>query len=119
METWVKRDNPAVQIEAIRLNEDNAAYIALWSKGELVKEIDPIDGEEMPGINIETRDGTARASISMYVGKYAGGFFVMHTRPFEDMYKPLGRPAPPPESIGDTRIRLGFGDQPGTGPVRI
>lgn len=111
MEVWRKQDNPNITVEAIRLNEDNAAEVAAWSRGELVEEIDPEHPQEtQPGINIPTPKGNKRASLGMYVVKFGNHFFVSYVRQFESVYQPLERPLPPPESAGDTRKALGFAD---------
>lgn len=111
METWRRKDSPDVLVEAIRLNEDNAADVAKWCRGELIEEIDPEHPEEkQPGINANTPTGPQRASLHMYVIKFAGHFFVSHNRVFETVYEPTARQAPPLESAGDTRKRLGFAD---------
>ena len=111
MEIWQKRATPSVEVEAVRLNEGNVVEVSAWCGGELVEEIDPEHPEEMQyGINLRTPAGTKRASLHMYVVKFGRQFFVSHNRIFESMYKPKERPAPPPESAGDTRKRLGFAD---------
>ena len=111
MEVWEKKDSPSVLVEAVRLNEDNAAAVAAWCRGELVEEIDPEHPSEMqPGINVPTGDGPKRASLNMYVIQYAGKFFVSHNRPFEMKYQPQSRPAPPLESAGDAARQRGFAD---------
>ena len=111
MELWEKRDSPEVAVEAVRLNEDNVAKVAAWCGGELVQEIDPEHPEEMQdGINVFTSEGPQRASLNMYVVKYAGKFFVSHNRPFEMKYQPRSRPAPPLESAGDAARQRGFAD---------
>lgn len=111
MELWHKRDNSAITVEAVRLNEDNAAAVAEWCKGTLIEEIDPEHPEEMqPGINLNTPNGMKRASLGMYVVKYGRQFFAQHNRPFETVYEPDNREAPPLESAGDTRKALGFAD---------
>lgn len=111
VEVWVKRDDPAVLVEAVRLNEENVDSIAIWTGAEAVQEIDPEHPQEkQTGLNIQTFGGVQRASLGMYVVRYANNFLVYHTRPFEEKYKPRDRQAPPPESAGDTRKRLGFAD---------
>ena len=111
METWKKRDNENVTVEAVRLNEDNAAAVAQWCGGELIEEIDPEHPEEMqPGINVDTPAGTRRASLHMYVVKFGRQFFTSHNRPFEERYEPVNRDAPPPESAGDAARQRGFAD---------
>lgn len=111
MEIWRKKDNHSIEVEAVRLNEDNAASVAAWCGGELIEEIDPEHPEEkQPGINIHTPSGVARASLHMYVVKYGTSFFAEHNRRFETVYEPKLRAAPPLESAGDTRKRLGFAD---------
>lgn len=111
MEDWRKRDNPGIIVQAIRLNEDNAAAAAAWCGAELVEEIDPEHPDEnQPGLNLTTPTGTKRASLGMYVVKFGRAFFVAHNRQFELVYEPVNRPAPPPESPADSRRALGFGD---------
>jgi hypothetical protein len=111
METWVKRDNPAITVEAVRLNEDNATDVATWCKADVVEEIDPEHPQEMqPGLNVTTPGGVKRASLHMYVVGYGGNFFVEHNRPFEMKYKPQDRPPTPLESAGDARRERGFAD---------
>lgn len=112
MESWQKRDNPSILVEAIRLNEENAASVAAWCGGDLVEERDPEHPEEMqPGINVRVAGGAMkRASLHMYVIKFGRNFFVEHNRPFELIYKPAERDAPPPESAGDARFQRGFKD---------
>jgi hypothetical protein len=110
METWVRKET-GIEVEAIRLNEDNAAEVAAWCRGELIEEIDAEHPEEkQPGINVPTPTGNQRASLHMYVIKFGKHFFVSVPRVFELSYQPLLRQSPPPESIGDTRKRLGFAD---------
>jgi hypothetical protein len=110
IEPWIKKQT-GVQVEAIRLNEDNAEMAAAWCRGDLVEEIDPEHPDEMqPGVNVPTPQGSKRASLHMYIVKYGSHFFVVHTRVFEDGYMPMNRANPAPESIGDTRRRLGFAD---------
>lgn len=111
MEVWQKKDAPHITVEAVRLNEDNAAEVALWARGDLIEEIDPEHPQEkQPGINISTPGGFKRASLHMYVVKYGQNFFVEHVRPFEEQYKPQNRNSPPPESAGDARKQRGFAD---------
>lgn len=111
MEVWTKRTNPNIEVEAVRLNEDNAAQVAAWCGGELVEEISPEHPQEMqPGVNVETGEGTKRASLHMYVVKFGKHFFVSHVRPFEEKYKPATRQPSPPESAGDARHQRGFSD---------
>lgn len=111
IELWRKKDNHNIQVEAVRLTEENAAKIAAWSRAELVEEIDPEHPEEkQPGLNIQTPNGFKRASLHMYVVKFGNNFFTAHNRIFETKYEPVNRPAPPLESSGDTRKRLGFAD---------
>lgn len=111
IEFWEKKDMPTIQVEAVRLTEDNAEFVAAWCGGTLIKEIDPEHPEEMqPGINFDTPQGIQRASLHMYVIKYARNFFTTSNRRFEEVYRPVSRPSPPLESAGDTRKRLGFAD---------
>ena len=111
MEIWIKKSNPAIQVEAVRLNEDNAADVAAWCGGDLVEEIDPEHPQEkQPGINVPTSGGRKRASLGNYVIKYGKNFFVESVRGFEIKYEPESRQTPPPESAGDTRKKLGFSD---------
>lgn len=111
IETWRKKDNHAILVEAVRLDENNAAEVARWCGGELVEEIDPQHPDEMqPGINFNTVGGMARASLHMYVVKFNRAFFASHNRKFELVYEPLNRASTPMESTGDTRRRLGFSD---------
>lgn len=111
MEVWSKKGTPQITVEAVRLNEDNAASVAAWCGGELVEEIDPEHPEEkQPGINVETPNETKRASLHMYVIKFGKHFFVSHPRPFEMIYQPANRDSPPPESAADARFQRGFAD---------
>lgn len=111
METWQKRDNPSVTVEAVRLTEDNAQAVAEWSRSELIEEIDPEHPmETQPGLNVDTTTGITRASLGMYVIKFGNRFHVSHNRPFEMKYQPQSRPAPPLESAGDARKARGFAD---------
>lgn len=111
MELWRKKGSPGITVEAVRLNEDNAAEVAAWCRGDVVEEIDPEHPDEtQPGINIRTPYGMERASLHSYVVKYADQFFVGSNRSFETKYEPVNREAPPLESAGDTRKRLGFAD---------
>lgn len=111
METWQKRANPGVTVEAVRVNEANVAEVATWCGGDLVDEIDPEHPDEsQKGINVSTPSGMQRASLHSYVVKYGSNFFVKHVRPFEQMYEPVNRPSPPPESAGDARRERGFAD---------
>lgn len=117
IELWRKKDNHNIEVEAVRLNEDNAAMVAQWSGAEMVEEIDPEHPEEkQPGLNIPTPNGTKRASLHMYVVRYGRSHFVSNNRHFEMVYEPVNRPATPLESAGDTRKRLGFAD-PFGGPT--
>lgn len=111
IEFWQKKDMPETQVEAVRLNEDNAAEIATWCNGSLVEEIDPEHPDEMqPGINFNTPQGMKRASLHMYVIKFGTNFFTTSNRRFEEVYEPVSRPSTPLESAGDTRKSLGFAD---------
>lgn len=111
METWVKRDNPNVLVEAIRLNDDNVINVAKWCGGELIEEINPEHPQEKQwGINVMTASDYRRASLGMYVIKFGKYFFVEHNRKFELVYKPQDRPAPPPSSAADSRRERGFAD---------
>lgn len=112
MEVWQRRDNPGILVEAVRLNEENVHAAALWCGAEEVEEIDPEHPQEMQtGLNVTTGSGEVkRASLGMYVIRYAGGFNVFHNRVFELDYEPRDRPAPPPESAGDSRKARGFRD---------
>ena len=77
-----------------------------------MEEIDPEFPEETrPAINVRTNSGDVlRASLGMYVIKFFGTWHVHHNRVFEGKYAPLEKPAPPPESIGDSRKARGFAD---------
>lgn len=111
MESWQKRDNPNVVVEAIRLNEDNVEAVAQWCKGDTIEEIDPQHPQEMQyGINVRCQSDIKRASLGMYVIKFGKQFFVSHNRIFEATYKPVDRPAPPPASIAESRRDRGFAD---------
>ena len=111
MEIWEKKGAPETTVEAVRLNEDNAADVAAWCKAELIEEIDPEHpSEKQPGLNVNTVTGFKRASLHMYVIKYGGQFFVEHNRPFEMLYQPQNRPPTPLESAGDARRERGFAD---------
>lgn len=117
IEPWEKRDS-GIRVEAVRLNEENAAAVAAWCGGDLVEEINAeYPDEKSPGINVPTDDGMKRASLGWYVVKFERHYFVVSVRVFELSYKPVSRPAPPPESIGDTRRRLGFGESVDRGRV--
>lgn len=120
IEEWRKKDNPAVVVEAVRLNENNAQQIAQWAGAELVEEIDPEHPEEkQPGINLWTPRGMKRASLHNYVIKYGQNFFIANNRHFETVYEPVNREETPLESSGDTRKRLGFADPFDTGRTGI
>lgn len=111
METWRKKDNHDVTVEAVRLNEDNVTEVGTWSRADMIEEIDPEHPEEMQwGLNVHTHRGTERASLGMYVIKFGRNFLVSHTRPFEEVYEPSNRDSPPPESAGDSRKARGFAD---------
>lgn len=111
METWKKRDNNAIVVEAVRLNEDNVYEVAQWCRADIVDEIDPEHPEEKQrGLNINTPAGVKRASLGMYVILFGRQFFVSHNRVFETIYEPTDRPAPPLESAGDSRKARGFAD---------
>lgn len=104
METWQKRDNPNVIVEAVLVNEDNVVATAQWCGGELVEEKDPFHTQEMQwGINVSTPQDMQRASLGMYVIKFGSHFFVKHNRPFELAYKPTDRPALAPQSPAEAR----------------
>lgn len=119
MEQWRKRDAPTVIVEAVRLNEDNAAEVAAWAKAEVVEEIDPEHPDEMqPGLNISGPGPIKRASLGMYVVKFGKHFLTVHNRPFEMAYEPMTREAPPLESAGDARKARGFAD-PFDGAARM
>ena len=114
IETWRRKDAPDIAVTAVRLNEENAALVADWCRGELIEEIDPEFPEEhQPGINVWTMNGVERASLHMYVVKYGNNFFVAHNRVFETKFEPANREAPPLESAGDTRKQFGFIDPGG------
>lgn len=120
IEIWRKKDNHNIEVDAVRLTEDNAADVAHWCRGDLIEEIDPEHPEEMqPGINLWTPNGEKRASLHMYVVHYGSQFFVSHNRQFESVYEPVNREATPLESSGDTRKRLGFADPFDTGRAGI
>lgn len=105
------KDTPHVVIEAVRLNEDNVDAVATWSRADTVEEIDPEHTQEtQKGLNVTTPTGVKRASLGMYVLKIGKNFYVSHNRSFEMTYKPMDRPSPPPESIGEARRALGFSD---------
>jgi hypothetical protein len=111
METWVKKDDPSITVEAVRLNEGNVLATAAWCMGEVVEEIDPFDPlETQDAINVITAEGPQRASLGMYVIKYGRQFLVSRVRPFEEVYTPERRDSPPPESIADSRRQRGFAD---------
>ena len=110
-ELWQKRDNHAVTVEAVRLNEDIVDSVGEWCKAEVVEEIDPEHPQEtQKALNVATPSGVQRASLGMYVAKFGRSFFVAHNRPFEMKYEPVSRPAPPLESAGDARKAAGFAD---------
>lgn len=116
IERWRLKDNTNVIVDAVRLNEDNAAEVAAWSGAGLVEEIDPEHPEEMqPGLNVTTPQGVERASLHMYVVKFGKSFWAVNNRVFETKYEPINREATPLESAGDTRKRLGFADPFDTG----
>lgn len=111
LEVWRKKRAHHILVDAIRLTEDNAEAVAAWCGGQLVEEIDPEHPDEMqPGINVPGSMGNTRASLGMYVVKYSNQFFTQHNRPFETHYEPVSRPAPPLESIGDSKKARGFAD---------
>lgn len=111
MEQWQKKDNPSIKVMAVRLTEENAAVVAEWSKSELVEEIDPEHPDEkQPGLNVRTPGGMKRVSLHDYVIKFGNHFFAEHNRPYEEVYEPVNRPSPPPESAGDARRERGFAD---------
>lgn len=111
IEYWQRKDMPDIQVEAVRLTEDNAVEVAVWCGGTLVDEIDPEHPDEkQPGINLNTHMGVKRASLHMYVVKAGEGFFTTSNRRFESIFEPVARHSTPLESAGDTRKRLGFAD---------
>ena len=58
METWQKRDEPDVTVEAVRLNEDNVKDVGVWCRAEVVEEIYHEHPEEMQeGLNVTTAAG--------------------------------------------------------------
>lgn len=104
METWHKKENHNIVVEAVLVNEDNVKDVAQWCKGELVEEIDPVHPQEMQwGINVMTAQDMQRASLGMYVIKFGKHFFVSHNRVFELAYQPTDRQSPPPQSIAEAR----------------
>lgn len=104
METWQKRENHNIVVEAILVNEDNVEDVAKWCRGELVEEIDPVHPQEKQwGINVMTAQDMKRASLGMYVIKFGNHFFVEHNRRFELAYQPTDRPAPAPQSPAEAR----------------
>lgn len=110
-ETWIKKDDTRIEVEAVLVDESNVESVATWCRGTLVTEIDPEHPEETQyGINVQTPTGYARASLGAYVIKFGTNFFTYRIRVFEEIYMPKSRTAPHPESTGDTRKRLGFGD---------
>lgn len=116
MEKWQKQSNPAIIVEAVRLNEDNVADVGKWAGALMVEEIDPEHPEETQwGMNVNTAAGSKRASLGMYVVKFGKHFFVSRVREFELVYEPVSRPLPPPESAGDSRKARGFADPFDTG----
>lgn len=111
IETWQKRDASHVTVEAVRLTEANVDVVAEWSRSEKIEEIDPEDPlENQFGLNVPTPHGPKRASLGMYVLKLGKQFYVSHNRPFETVYEPASRPAPPLESAGDSRKARGWAD---------
>ena len=111
IELWRKKENHNVEVEAVRLTEDNAEQMAAWCKGTIIEEIDPEHPEEMqPGINFQTPQGMRRASLHDYLIRFGNQFFTTSNRRFEEVYEPVNRPATPLGSAGDTRKRLGFAD---------
>jgi hypothetical protein len=111
MELWQKKASPGITVEAIRLNEENIDEVAAWCRAEVIEEIDPEHPQEkQKGLNVDTAAGMKRASLGMYVVKFGRHFFVSHNRPFEVVYEPVERPAPPLESAGDSRKARGFAD---------
>lgn len=120
VETWRHKDSEGIEVEAVRLSEDNAEWVSWWCGGTLVEEIDPEYPEEtQPGINLRTTEGMARASLHMYVVKYGSNFFTIHNRPFEMAYEPVSRAATPLESAGDARRERGLSDPFDMGRYRI
>lgn len=117
VEIWRKKDSEAaVLVRAIRVNEENVEDVAKWSSSDVIQESDPEHPEEMQkGLNVLTPAGIKRASLGMYVIKFGKHFFVDYPRPFEEKYEPATRPAPHPESAGDSRKARGFADPFDTG----
>lgn len=112
METWRKRDDHNVTLEAVRLNEGNVEALAAEFNLTLVEETDPEHPDEKQfGLNVPVPEHKIkRASLGMYLVKYGRAFHVEYPRTFELVYEPANRPPPPPESIGESRRARGFAD---------
>lgn len=116
MKPWRRKDDETIVCDAVRLNEDNIELVAQTFGIELVEELnkqDPDVNDKQYGLNVRTPNGVQRASLGMYLVKFAKHLFVYHVRPFEEVYEPVDRPSPPPESIGDAYMARGM--DPATG----
>lgn len=98
-------------IEAAQLTADNAPEIATWCGGFVVEEIDPMDGERYPALNIRTPHGNKRLSQGHYVMHFDNLFYVIQAGLFESMYKEI-------EVAGDDVDAGPSGPRP-RGPRRI
>lgn len=78
-------------VEAYLLTPVTANALAVWTGGQIVEEIDPIDrAKRYVGINIATIAGVIRASENMYIVKHQDGHFdVMSARDFAGKYELL------------------------------
>ncbi len=67
-QTWRKRADPAIEVEALKLSHENAREIVHWCEGRQVQEIDPYNSTNTyVGVNVPTYDGRQRASEGDYV----------------------------------------------------
>lgn len=76
-------------VKAIQVTEETAEEAARWCGGVLVREIDPLDENNIrPGINVPTLEGVMRASMGDYILQHQDGRReIMHEVLFEDQYE--------------------------------
>lgn len=99
-------------VEAERLTMDNAEELAAMVPGaQIVQEIDPINGEHMPGLNIPTPEGMKRLSQGQYLVRYQGYYYVAAPSRFQTRYIRVDVPkGEVPKTVRDSKI-LRDGDE--------
>jgi hypothetical protein len=93
-------------VEAVQLTEDNVDDIRMLVMGAVrVTEIEEINRNELPALNIPTPSGMMRASIGQYIVKVGGRFYVALPGLFRQSYVPVEvPPGPVPKDVRDSKI---------------